>query len=268
MTVMTGAALSVVPPSADLLGTGALVSLAVHGGLVVALALGVNWRQQAQTEFSAELWSDLPQVAAPPAPAPEPAPPPPPPPAPAPAPPPGPTVAEIALEREKVRQAAEAAAEAARAKAAKDKADRDKAARDTAAKDKADRAAEEARLESQRQQNLQRLLAQAGGSGRPESTGTAARDAAPSNAYAGLLIAHIRSRIVMPDMERLPKSLEAVVEVRSTASGTVLSKKLVKPSGNDAWDEAVLRAIDRAGTLPRDRNGLVPTSIEISFRPQ
>jgi colicin import membrane protein len=48
----------------------------------------------------------------------------------------------------------------------------------------------------------------------------------------------------------------------------VLARRLVKPSGNAAWDDAVLRAIDRAGTLPRDVDGRVPTSIEISFRPE
>lgn len=264
---MTTAALQ--PQSADGLGSGALLSLVVHGGLIGALALGVSWRQQTQVEFSAELWSSLPQVAAPPAPAPEPAPPPPstaPPP-----PPPGPSAAEIALEKEKARAAAAAADAREKAAAKAEKAEK----AEKAAKDKADRerreaeaqAAADKKLEAQREENLKRLLAQAGGSGRPGSTGTAAQDAAPSRAYAGLLIAHIRSKIVMPDKDRLPKSLEAVVEVRSTPTGTVLARRLVKSSGNPAWDDAVLRAIDRAGTLPRDVDGRVPTSIEISFRP-
>ena len=128
--------------------------------------------------------------------------------------------------------------------------------------------AEDKKIEAQRQENLKRLLAQAGGSGKTDSTGTALQDAAPSRTYAGVLIAHVRSKIVMPDRDRLPKSLEAVVEVRSTPTGTVLARNLVKRSGNAAWDDAVLRAIDRAGTLPRDTDGRVPTSIEISFRPE
>lgn len=253
------------PQSADGLGTGALLALAVHGGLIAALTLGVSWRQQTEVEFSAELWSSLPQVASPPAPAPEPAPPPPsvapaPPP-----PPPGPSAAEIALEKEKARAAAAEAEREARekaakaAKAAKDKADQDR--REAEAK-----AAAEKRLEAQRQENLKRLLAQAGGSGRPDSTGTAARDAAPSSSYAGVLVEHIRSRIET-DTSRLPKTLVTVVEIRSTPSGTVLSRRVVKPSGNALWDDAVVRAIDKAGTLPRDTNGLVPTSIEVIFRP-
>jgi colicin import membrane protein len=265
---------------------GALLALLVHGGLVGALALGVNWRQQNPEVFSAELWSALPQVAAPPAPAPVPAPPPPPPPAPAPAPapPPGPSAADIALEKERARadklaaeKKAEQEAERKARLAAEREAERQKAAdakkvqqaRDAAAK-AAEQAAVDKRLEAQRQENLKRLMDQAGGTGRPDSTGTAARDAAPSNAYAGLLIAHIRGRIVLSeaDRQRLPPSLVALVEVRATASGTVLSRRLVKSSGSALWDETVLRAIDRAGTLPRDTDGRVPTSIEISFRPE
>lgn len=252
------------PQSADGLGTGALLALAVHGGLIAALALGVNWRQQTEVEFSAELWSSVPEVAAPPAPTPAPEPAPPPPraaPAPPP-PPPGPSAAEIALEKEKARAAAAEAERQAREKAARlaqEKADRER--REAEAK-----AADEKRLEAQRQENLKRLLAQAGGSGRPESTGTAARDAAPSSAYAGVLTEHVKSRIET-DTSRLPKTLVTVIEIRSTPSGTVLSRRVVKPSGNTVWDDALLRAIDKAGTLPRDRNGLVPTSIEITFRP-
>jgi colicin import membrane protein len=282
---MASAALShdaLLPRAPGGLVPGAALSLVVHGGLVAALALGVSWRHQEPDVFSAELWSSVPEVAAPRAPEPVPSPPPPPPPPVAtpapPPPPPGPSAADIALEKERAREQAAADARklaetkkaAADKKAADDKklADAKKASDAKAsAKAAAEQAAEEKRLEAQRQENLKRLLAQAGGTGAPTSTGTAARSAAPSNTYAGVLIAHIRERIVMPDRDRLPPTLQAVVEVRSTASGTVLSSKLIKASGNPAWDEAVLRAIDRAGTLPRDTDGRVPTVIEISFRP-
>jgi TonB family protein len=59
----------------------------------------------------------------------------------------------------------------------------------------------------------------------------------------------VKSKLVMPDIERLPPTLEAVVEVRATASGSVLSRRLIKPSGNSAWDNAVLRAIEAASPL-------------------
>jgi colicin import membrane protein len=42
----------------------------------------------------------------------------------------------------------------------------------------------------------------------------------------------------------------------------------VQKSGNDAWDDAVLKAIDRTGSLPRDTDGRVPSTLEIGLRPQ
>ncbi|MDP2248950.1 MAG: TonB C-terminal domain-containing protein, partial [Hydrogenophaga sp.] len=44
-------------------------------------------------------------------------------------------------------------------------------------------------------------------------------------------------------------------------------RKLIKSSGNAAWDEAVLRAIDRTVSLPRDTDGRVPSSLVIGLRP-
>mgnify|MGYP000732897040 CR=1 FL=1 len=47
------------------MGRGALLALAVHGLLVLALAVAVHWRSQTPQTFSAELWSATPQAAAP-----------------------------------------------------------------------------------------------------------------------------------------------------------------------------------------------------------
>ena len=71
------------PPSADSLRVGTTVALVAHVGLIAALAWGVAWKREEIASVTAELWSAVPQVAAPPA---APAPPapvmPPPPPAP------------------------------------------------------------------------------------------------------------------------------------------------------------------------------------------
>jgi len=55
--------------------------------------------------------------------------------------------------------------------------------------------------------------------------------------------------------------------VRAGPSGSILSRRLVRSSGNKEWDEAVLRAIDRTATLPRDVDGRVPGVILMAFRP-
>ncbi len=60
---------------------------------------------------------------------------------------------------------------------------------------------------------------------------------------------------------------KAEVEVTTTADGTIISQRLVKSSGNKAWDEAVIKAIVRTGSLPRDVDGRVPTPMILEFKP-
>jgi len=50
--------------------------------------------------------------------------------------------------------------------------------------------------------------------------------------------------------------------------GRILGTKVLKASGVGEWDRAVLRAIDKAESLPRDVDGRVPPIIVISFRPR
>lgn len=256
------------------MGRGALLALAVHVLLVLALAVAVNWRSQTPQTFSAELWSATPQAAAPRAVEAPPAPPPPPAPAARAATPPPAADAQIAVEKarqEKLKAERERAQRAEKEKA--EKAEKEKAERDRLAKAKADaqareqreKQAEEQRLARQREDNLKRMLGQAGASGAPGATGTAAKDAAPSASYAGKLIARIKPNILFTDT---PSGNPAAdVEVRASPTGTVLSRRLVKSSGNKDWDEAVLRAIDRTGELPRDVDGRVPPVLVITFTP-
>lgn len=55
------------------------------------------------------------------------------------------------------------------------------------------------------------------------------------------------------------------VEIRSTNDGTIISRKLVKSSGDSAWDSEVLKGVDKTSTLPRDVDGNVPKTITITF---
>jgi len=283
------------PQSPGGMGRGALLALGVHGLLVVALALSVHWRSQTPQTFSAELWAATPQVAAPREMQSTPqAPPPPPPPAPAPTPrvatpaPPPAVDAQIAIEKarqdkekaDRLRTEREKAEREKQAKAEKEKAEREKAERErqAAAKAKAEaqakreqqeqreKQAEEQRLAKQREDNLKRMLGQAGATGAPGATGTALKDAAPSASYAGKLIARIKPNIVLT--ETVSGNPAADVEVRASPTGSILSRRLVKSSGNKDWDEAVLRAIDRTGELPRDTDGRVPPVLVITFTPQ
>jgi colicin import membrane protein len=58
------------------------------------------------------------------------------------------------------------------------------------------------------------------------------------------------------------------VEIRCAPDGTIIGRRITKPSGSKAWDDAVIRAIDSAGTLPRDTNGKALDTIPIIWRPQ
>ncbi len=60
----------------------------------------------------------------------------------------------------------------------------------------------------------------------------------------------------------------AEIEVRTSPDGTIVSRKLIKSSGVKAWDDAVLKAIDKTDALPRDTDGRVPSTLIITFRPK
>jgi len=273
------------------------LALVVHGLLVAALTWGVGWQRDAPpVMFEAEIWSRLPQAAAPRA-----VEPPPPPPAapapkpqpvakPAPPPPPGPSQADIATAQAKEKAQAdlkkaqaEASKKAAADKLAQDrlaaakKAEADKAAAEKERqqqlaqqrREKERQLAEEKRLDElaakERDAQMRRIMGQAGASGGPQATGTAQQSSGPSAAYGGRVAARIKPNVVFT--ETVSGNPRAEVEVRTLPDGTITARRIVKPSGSPAWDEAVLRAIDRTGSLPRDTDGRVPPSLIIGLRP-
>ena len=268
---------------------GALLAVVIHGGLVVALAVGVSWRSREPTGATAELWAAVPEFAAP-------APVAPPPPVPTPAPPPAPAPQPVAKPEPTVDPAATRDAEIAVEKARRERElerERERKAKSEAEKkrllaeqvvkrkneeaeaaqrnkllaEKAEKAekAEQARLEKLREDNLKRIQGQAGATGAPSATGTAQRDAGPSAGYAGRIVAHVRRHIIFTDA--IVGKPTASVEVRTAPDGTIVGRRLIKSSGNKDWDEAVLRALERAESLPRDTDGRVPSPMTIDFTP-
>ena len=266
------------------------LALLVHLLLLTALTWGVSWKNKDQSlSFEAELWSALPQEAAPPLEAPPPPPPEPvapPAPAPAPAPPPKAEAvpdADIAIEREKKRLAEDKK----KAQALADKTEKAKKIEEAKklAEDKA-KAAKQAKLEAkkqavqkeqlakkeavlaavQRKENLERQNALLGATGGAQANGAAQKASGPSATYGSKVRAKVKPNIVFT--EDIAGNPVAEVEVRTTPGGTITSQRLVKSSGNKAWDDAVIKAIIRTETLPRDTDGLVPTPLIIEFRPK
>jgi colicin import membrane protein len=260
------------PPRQESWGVGTTMSLVAHALLVAGLVWGVHWRSKSEPEgVAAELWSAVPQVSAPPpTPAVEPPPPPPPPkPAPVEPAPPPPAVQQkapdIVTEQEKKRKEREREEQLEKDKA--EKAAAQKAAEDKAAQEKAKADADKQKqLEAQkvaklRQEQLNRMMGQLGAPA--NSTGTATQTSGPSASYAGRIKARVRPNIVFSDS--LPDNPAAEVQVTLGADGTVIGRRITKSSGVPAWDDAVLRAIDRTAVLPTD-NGKVYPMILI-FRP-
>lgn len=275
------------------------LALGAHLMLVAALTWGVAWnRDSREVTAEAELWSPTVQQAAP-ALVETPPPPPPPPTPPAPvqavAPPPPPAKnAEIAVAREKAKQDAEKAAQAReeleRKRREKAEADRKAAEKKLADKKAAEKAAEkkaaEKRLAEQkaeqekqareeaeakrltqlREENLRRMQGLAGATGAPTATGTAQRSTGPSDSYAGRIRAKVKPNIVFT--EEVTGNPVAEVEVKMDADGKITSRRISKSSNNKAWDDAVLRALDRTEMLPRDVDGRVHSPLIIEFRPR
>lgn len=261
------------------------LAMLVHLLLLIALTWGVSWKSKdLSLSFEAELWSALPQEAAPPLEAPptppEPVAPPPP------APPPKAEAvpdADIAIEREKKRLAEEKK----KSQALAEKADKTKkieeAKRLAEAKAKAAKEAKteakklaaqkeqlakkEAALEAkQRKENMDRINAQLGATGAADAKGTAQKASGPSASYGGKVRAKVKPNIVFT--EDITGNPVAEVEVRTTPGGSITSQRLVKSSGNKAWDEAVIKALDKTDTLPRDTDGTIPTMMVLGFKPR
>ncbi|MBK7119550.1 MAG: cell envelope integrity protein TolA [Comamonadaceae bacterium] len=283
------------------------LAVLAHVLLLGALGWGVTWRHQADRTLTveAELWSAVPQQAAPRLQEPPP-PPPQPVPAPRPAPPPPPPDtaqrdAEIALARQKKEAEAQATQqklaqeqkrrqkleaekkdtlqrEQEKKRLAQEKAEQErqkKAAEARQAKEK--QLAQEARnkeeaaraekeLKAQREANLRRIAGMAGATGSDTATGTAQRSAGPSASYAGKVAAKVKPNIVFPD--EIAGNPMADVEVGAAPDGTIQGARLLKSSGIKAWDEAVLKAIAKTEKLPQDTDGRVPSTLIIGFRPK
>ena len=247
------------------------LALLIHGLLLAALTWGVSWRRSdTSLSVEAELWSAVPQQAAPRLAEPEPQA------QPTPAPPkaeqPRPSEAEIALERERERKAREKAEQERleKARLERERQEREKKLAEEKKKKELEakrQEQEEARQrEKLRQENLKRMAGLASGTGAPTATGTAQQSSGPSSSYAGRIRARIKPNIVFP--EELAGNPSAEVEVRTSPDGTIVGRKLLKSSGHRTWDEAVLKAIDKTESLPRDVDGLVPPHLVISFRPK
>lgn len=254
-------------PREEFVGPSALLALAVHAGLAVALVIGVHWQSRAPDVVSVELW----QPPAPPQPKPvakpepvraKPAPPPPPPPKPEPriA---KPDIAVKAAPKPKPKPKPPPPKPAPKPKpkpVAKpapkpdDTLAQQRFAEELEREQQAFAAQREAERESRR---LREQLA---------ADAQAARERAIFD-WIDKIRAKIRGNIVLPpDIKGNP---EAMVLVTQLPTGEVLEAKLVISSGHAAYDDAVVRAILKSSPLPKpDTQGLFRRDLQLKFRPK
>jgi len=245
------------PPREQFFGPSAMLALAVHVLLVVALMLGVHWQSRAPDVVTVELWRPPPEPVAQPAPPPKVEPQPKAaPPAPTPKPEPRIEKPDIALKakpqpKPKPKPEPEPVA---KPKPAPPKPDETMAQRQFA--EALQREQQTLAAERERQQIKNQL----------ERESQAARNRAMQT-WIDKIRDKIRGYIVLPpDIRGNP---EALVLVTQLPSGDVLDAKLVISSGHTAYDDAVLRAILKSSPLPKpDSAALFERELKLTFRPQ
>ncbi|HEX5674188.1 MAG TPA: cell envelope integrity protein TolA [Azonexus sp.] len=278
------------------LAAGAL-ALAVHAVFVLLLVFGVSWQTQHPAPVMVDLWEALPEVAPPvvqppePQPEPEVAPPPPPEPVkvpepvkaePAPRPvvkePPEPKAPDIALEKKKADaermkklKAMQQAEEKALEEAARAEAEAIKKARD---KQLADQKKREL-LRQMEEEELKQGMADEAAANEARQTKLAEVQVAASKRQAEMarVVGQHRDMISakVRGNTRLPGNVKGNPEVRCLVyllpTGEVQSVRVTKSSGNNAYDEAVVRAIEKSSPLPLpdDREARAAFVPELSF---
>lgn len=247
-------------------------SLVAHLGLLAFLMIGISWNNSTPSGVEVELWDSVPQVEAPPEPllktevkeeaadiavkkkklekepskkevvkeTPKPVKPPP------------PTEKEKQKEKEKPKK-----------EDPPKKAEAPKAA--TPTDNKANAAAEKVRVDQ-----LARLRAAAGaegGSGGTVGSGVGGGGNAPAG-WTDKVIKKVKPLIVF-NPESVSGNPAAVIQVNLAPDGAILSTSILTSSGNASWDRAVLLALSRAESLPKDDNGKIPQrEVKLTFKPK
>ncbi|MBU3549868.1 energy transducer TonB [Polynucleobacter sp. MWH-Berg-3C6] len=236
------------------------LSLIAHLGLVAFLVIGISWNNSTPSGVEVELWDSVPQVQSTPEPEMK-------------------TVvkeeaADIAVKKKKVekeppkKEAVKETPKTVKPPPPKEKEQPKKAEAPKAlspAEVKANAAAEKVRADQ-----LARLRAAAGaegGSGGTVGSGVGGGGNAPPG-WTDKVIKKVKPLIVF-NAESVSGNPAAVIQVTLAPDGAILSTSVLTSSGNSAWDRAVLLALSRAESLPKDDNGKIPQrEVKLTFKPK
>lgn len=124
--------------------------------------------------------------------------------------------------------------------------------------------------ENDRLDRIEKLRAQAGSEGGGtggmigSGVGTGGTDAP---GFADKVRKFIRPKITF-NPANVVGNPAVTIQVELAPDGRIINQQLIKSSGVGDWDNAVLRALELAGSLPKDDNGSVPRQIRLIFRPK
>jgi TonB family protein len=75
--------------------------------------------------------------------------------------------------------------------------------------------------------------------------------------------------LIVFNAESVSGNPAAVIQVSLAPDGAILSTSVLTSSGNSSWDRAVLLALSRAESLPKDDNGKIPQrEVKLTFKPK
>lgn len=231
-----------------------LLALAMHGLLAVMLLLGLNWQSRPPEVVNAELWSALPQIAAP---TPTPTPPQkavelPPPPKPIAVEVPVPTPkADIVVKEETPKKAPPLPPEPLPPPKVEAK------------PEPKPQPKPEVKAPPAPPSALQYIQSQVAA-----STGTSTQTSGPkgSNGYIQALQTKIRSNTIFAGQAEDSGNPTVVVEIEQLPTGEVTSSKILSSSGLPAFDRAVLSGIEKSSPLPKNEQGRVVTPVQLTYK--
>jgi colicin import membrane protein len=224
--------------------TPAMLSALVHAVFAVVLVFGLRWQAKHPDAVVVELWSELPVVEQP-----QPRPEPKVEPKPEIKPPPKPIESkvqkpDIVVEREK------------KAPKTQPKKEEPPLKFDTTDRIREQLAQEQRALTQTREK--QDALKQFAPPAAPPS---------PDAGYVDKIRSKIKANVVLPP--EIKGNPEAIFDVVQLPTGEVLSARLRKSSGHEAYDQAVERAILKSSPLPRpERSDQFRRELQLKFRPQ
>jgi colicin import membrane protein len=239
-------------------------SLIAHLGLLAFLVIGISWNNSTPAGVEVELWDSAPQVETKPEPelktvAKE-------------------EAADIAVkkkiaEKEPPKKEVKETPKVVKPPPPKEKEKPKKEELKKAEAPKAQSPAEtkaNAAAEKVRADQLARLRAAAGaegGSGGTVGSGVGGGGNAPPG-WTDKVIKKVKPLIVF-NPESISGNPAAVIQVNLAPDGAILSTSVLTSSGNPGWDRAVLLALSRAESLPKDDNGKIPQrEVKLTFKPK